>query len=590
MKKRRRFPVMKERHSLAFRDYLAAFQEPDEPFLFFYRVGKGGGVDRRGLTRGAFLSLAGKAAGVLRDAGQGKGCRILHCFGANDVHDLAFRLAGAMIGTVPVTVNWQDDPLDRLLYKCRQTEATMVVTGASFDPALREGLQARLPDIPFFDADGLGERRGISAAEYEADLGEEDTKIIIFTSGTTGNPKGAQLAYRSYRNNRAAFEQMLAIRPADRFAAVVVNPMHHTNSTAITDWALRRPGSHVHLIEKYSTGYWEILTGVAAEGYDRILAPTVSRHFDFLEELAAAERLLVPLDKLKEAMGRIDFLIGSAPVGPTTVGRLQRYAGRIPTVRFGSTETCLQVLGIPRTLDDGARLEVFERGWAHHVQGEPLSGYYIGRPHEPYTEVRIVRGVVRGGEGFMVDVPTGTPGYLITRGGNVMTGYVGNPEATREVFEDGWYLGLKDICFALENPRDGRLDYFWVSRDSSLLIRGGANYAYDQISAQLADFVVRRYGLPRESFQIAVVGLRVESEHEDSCCVTMELLGDEARRLQPVLEESFLREAKRGVSKGARPDILRFAEIPRNFKGALLVPQLKKDTIAYLTSLGRRLS
>jgi len=573
---------MKERYSSVWQDYLAAFQNPEEPFLFFYRLEKDGRISRRSLTRGAFLSLARKAAGVLAAAGRGKGCRILHCFGANDAHDLAFRLAGAMLGTVPVTVNWQDDPLDRLLYKYRQTNAAMVVMSPSFDSALREGLKAGLPGVPFFDTDALEGCEEIAAGLYEPDLGEEDAKIIIFTSGTTGSPKGAQLAYRSYRNNRAAFEQMLEIRPADRFAAVVVNPMHHTNSTAITDWALRRPGSHVHLIERYSTRYWEILTGVAGEGYDRILAPTVSRHFDFLEELAAADRLPVPLGRLKEAMSKIDFLIGSAPVGPTTVSRLQKYAGHIPTVRFGSTETCLQVLGIPRELDDKARLAIFERGWAHQVNGEPLSGYYIGRPHEPYTEVRIVRGVTRGGEGYLQEAPTGTPGYLITRGGNVMTAYEGNPEATREVFEDGWYLGLKDICFALENPRDDRLDYFWVSRDSSLLIRGGANYAYDQISAQLADFVVRRYGLPRESFHIAVVGLRITSEHEDSCCVTMELLGEEARRMRPLLEESFLKDAKTGVSKGARPDFLRFAEIPRNFKGALLVPELKRETLADL--------
>jgi hypothetical protein len=126
-----------------------------------------------------------------------------------------------------------------------------------------------------------------------------------------------------------------------------------------------------------------------------------------------------------------------------------------------------------------------------------------------------------------------------------------------------------------------------VSRDSSLLIRGGANYAYDQIGAQLADFVVRRYGLPQESFHIAVVGLRIMSEHEDSCCVTMELLGEEARRMRPLLEESFLKDAKTGVSKGARPDFLRFAEIPRNFKGALLVPELKRETLADLKIAGR---
>ena len=353
---------MNDRHSPAWLDYLAAFQNPDEPFLYDYRWGADGVIRRLARTRGEILSLARKAAGALRANGQGRGSRILHCFGANDFHDLAFRLAGVLVGTVPVTVNWQDDPLERLLYKYRQTGATMVVASRSFHAELLEGLKAELPGVPFYLADELDMSEEISDGQYAEDLAEDEIKIIIFTSGTTGNPKGAQLPFRSYANNRAAFEQMLEIRPFDRFAAVVVNPMHHTNSTAITDWAMRRPGSHIHLIERYSTKYWEILTNIAGEGYDRILAPTVSRHFDFLEELATSDRLPVPEKKLKEAMSRIDFLIGSAPVGPTTVKRLQKYAGRIPTVRFGSTETCLQVLGIPRDLDDGARLEIFERG------------------------------------------------------------------------------------------------------------------------------------------------------------------------------------------------------------------------------------
>jgi len=573
---------VKEKYSPAFRDYGPAFEKADELFLFYYRCENDNSISRITFTRGEFFSLARKAAGVLKANGCGKGHRILHCFGANDYNDLAFRVASALIGTVPITVNWQADPLEHMIYKFGNTGATMVVVSSSFNPELIEGLKSNLRDVPFFNTEGLGAQKEISADDYLDDIDTEFTKIIIFTSGTTGNPKGVLLTYSNYNTNRATLEQMFEINGSDKLAMLIVNPLHHANSTAITDWALRRPGSHIHLIKRYSTKYWAILKDVVTAGYDRVVAPTVSRHFDFLEELSTTDRLPVELEKLKEAMSKVDFLIGSAPVGPTTIERLQKYAGRTPTVRFGSTETCLQVIGIPRFLDEEARLEIFKKGWTHQVNGEQFSGYYIGRPHKPYTEVRIVKSIARGEEGYLEDVERGIPGYLITRGDNVMTGYVNNPGATEEVFDDGWYLGLKDICFALENNRDGKLDYFWMIRDASLLIRGGANYSCDQISVELRDFIVQHYKLSKESFSLAVVGLKIDSEHEDSCCVTLELVDEEAKAMRATLKDSFISKARVEVSKGARPDYLRFAKIPRNFKGAILVPELKSEYEVYL--------
>lgn len=97
------------------------------------------------------------------------------------------------------------------------------------------------------------------------------------------------------------------------------------------------------------------------KGYDRIVAPTVSRHFDFLETLSTSQKLDIDMKKLKIAMSKLDFIIGSAPVGPTTVERLLKYTGKIPTVRFGSTETCLQVMGIPRYLDEKKGLRFLKK-------------------------------------------------------------------------------------------------------------------------------------------------------------------------------------------------------------------------------------
>ncbi|KAL3903525.1 MAG: hypothetical protein SGPRY_011640, partial [Prymnesium sp.] len=227
--------------------------------------------------------------------------------------------------------------------------------------------------------------------------------------------------------------------------------------------------------------------------------------------------------ELKRALQGTHLLLGSAPVGPTTVANLQLHAGKLPVVRFGSTETCLQC--------------------------------------RPTAE--------------------GEPGLLITRGNNLMSGYVGDEEGSREAVVGGWYLKLGDVVFWLEGRGGGR-DLYWCTRESALLIRGGANYSYEQINAEIARFVSAEYGLASGEVEVGVVGLRVSSEHEDECCVTLELISEEARAKRALMEESFLATARRNVSKGARPDRVRFAALPRNFKGALQHPLLKEQWKAAL--------
>ena len=562
--------------STALAGYGAAFADPGEPFLTYHAILPDRSVRAARSTRGEVWSLARRAAHVLRRHGVGRGECFAHYFSGNRPSDLAFRLGATMVGAVPVTVNWQADTPERVAYKLELTESRLVVADGGVP-------QAALAGRRVFAAEALADEPELSDDAFCRDLDREATRIIIFTSGTTGQPKGVRLPYRSYATNRATFESFLRIGEGDRFAPLVVNPLHHTNSAAITDWALRRPGTRLHLVERYSTAFWAVLAEVASQGYDRVVVPMVSRHFDFLESLRQEGRLPVPLAELEAAMGRVDFLLGSAPVGPTTVRRLQEHAGRTPLVRFGSTETCLQVMGTPPDLSEEQRLAAFQRGWSHTWRGEPQSGYYVGRPHPPHTECRVVRSVTRGAAGYFADCAEGEPGRVITRGDNVMAGYVRDEAATREVLhEGGWYTGLGDVGFWLASEADGGADWYWMSRESALLIRGGANYAYDQINAELRDFVAQRYGLPDEAFDLAVVGLRLASEHEDACCVTLELKSDQAMAKRGELEATFLAEAPRHVSKGARPDRLRVAPVPRNFKGAILVPELKQQTRAAL--------
>lgn len=565
-------------------EYLTAFDDPYKSFIYYYSFDNNNEIIRKEFSRGEFLSLAKRAADVIHKTGLNNRDSFALCFGKNHYYDLVFRLASIMTGTVPVTINWQADTLERIFYKIELTQSKFVATHPSFNPEYLKSIKERFQDIEIFNSEILNEQPEIDETTVFHDLDPEDTRINIFTSGTTGQPKGVLLPYRAYEVNRATFEKFLGVSPIDKLTVLIVNPLHHANSTAITDWAMRRSDTHIHLIEKYSTNYWKILAEAVSKNYERIVAPVVSRHFDFLENLVNEKSLPIPMEDLKIAMKKIDFLIGSAPVGPSTINMLKDFTGCIPNVRFGSTETCLQVIGIPRHLSDECKFETFHRGWKHVIDGEPMPGYYIGRPHPPYTEAQIVQSLDRCHEHYMKQCSIGQPGYLVTRGRNVMTGYVNKPEETGNVFVDDWYTGLYDICFALQNSHDGELDYYWVGREQELMIRGGANYAYDQINCELTNFAVSHYNISKDSLDIAVVGLKVDSDHEDACCVTIEICND-CNNKAIEIQKTFKSEALKHVSKGAKPDYVHFAKIPRNFKGAIQIKELTAEFKKYIQTV-----
>ncbi|MBI2979464.1 MAG: acyl--CoA ligase, partial [Chloroflexi bacterium] len=398
--------------------------------------------------------------------------------------------------------------------------------------------------------------------------------------------KGVSLSHRSYLATRLTFEQYFDMSESTQLDLLLVNPMHHANSSALTDLGLRREGAVIHLLERYTTAYWKILVEVARQKRELLVTSLVSRHIDFLESLATQSfggRTPIEVAEIKDALAKTDILIGSAPVGPTTVGRILKFSGRPPLVRFGATETCLQMMATSRTWPQDELMKAFEAGWSHCHKGEETSGYYIGREHFPFTRVKVVKAIEPGSSDYFRPCEIGEPGYLVTQGPNLMSGYIGDAQATREVFREGWYTGLRDIVFTLKNRKDGQLDYYWLSRDSALLIRGGANYAYDQIAAELSRVLQEDFQLQSDQFSLAVIGLRLESEHEDSCCVTIEL-NREAADIESQLQVDFIDAAARKVSKGARPDYVRFGRIPLNFKGAVLYPQLKQEFLDWFKS------
>ena len=113
-------------------------------------------------------------------------------------------------------------------------------------------------------------------------------------------------------------------------------------------------------------------------------------------------------------------------------------------------------MGTPTTLSEAERLQAFQAGWEHALNGQAQVGYYIGRPHPGHTECRVVHSVDKHSAKYLSDCADGEPGQLITRGANLMSGYVGNEAATaKALVEDGWYTNLGDVVFRLKSATDG---------------------------------------------------------------------------------------------------------------------------------------
>lgn len=555
----------------------------NEPFLYYYLFDEEKHIEAKSFTRKDFLTLIMKAAWLIKRTGAKKNQKILHCFSRNDYVDCVFRHASTLTGTVPVTVNWQADTPEKVLFKFKNSQAAVVLVGEGCNSDYIEAIKQHSPVAKFIYSDELNSAEQLCESEFADDLSSESIRVIVYTSGTTGEPKGVQQSYNNYITNYKELLELFGIQESENIAAIIVNPLHHTNASAFIDTFFRKPNTHIHIMSKYSTQYWKIICNITEiEKGKKIIAPVVAKHFEFLSHLAETGSLPIEIDMLKKSMSEIDFAYGSAPAGPNAIKTMQEYAGKIPCVRYGSTETTLHVIGIPYFLDQKTRLDNFQAGWNHEENGDKSPGYYIGRAAEPYAEVKIVKSVDRNNENYLKEVGPGHAGYVITRGGNVMPGYVDNPEGTAKVFDKDWYLNLGDIAFYLLNPKDNAREIYWMNRDVGLMIKGGANYSCDQISNELSNFIVNRYSLSHSSFFLAAIGLKIVSESEDSCCVTIELISDEAIKQKKNIEKSFKLSASNYVSKGARPDFFRFGKVPRNFKGAILYNELKKDFMEFL--------
>ncbi|GAA4549079.1 hypothetical protein GCM10023175_36540 [Pseudonocardia xishanensis] len=257
---------------------------------------------------------------------------------------------------------------------------------------------------------------------------EDDTAVILYTSGTTGQPKGAELTHHNLASNAATTsETLIEIGPDDVIMGCL--PLFHVFGLTCGLNAAVRAGATLTLIPRFDPA--KALTVVARDEV------TV---FEGVPTMYAA--MLHSPDAKNADMSSLRTCITGGSAMPVEILRT-----------FESTFGC----------------EVFE-GYGLSETAPVASFNQPGHERKPGTIGFPVRGcemrvVNDDGE----DVPDGEPGEIAIRGENVMKGYWNRPDATAEAIPDGWFR-TGDIA-----TRDADGYYTIVDRKKDLIIRGGYN-------------------------------------------------------------------------------------------------------------------
>jgi long-chain acyl-CoA synthetase len=502
---------------------------------------------------GAHFRAAGQLGRVLHDRfGVRKGDRLVIAMRNLPEWSLAF-WAGVSIGAVVTPLNaWGLG--DELAYGITDSGARVAIVDA-------DRLERLAPFVADLALDGLISVRSdtdhgtgaipldhlIGPRDRYADLPDDpmpdpglhtdDPATILYTSGTTGRPKGALGTHRNvltnvisiaFNNARATIRRGDSLPAPDPDAPQRVNllpvPLFHVTGTNSMLIPTVMAGAKLVLMHKWHPE--RFLELVEAE---RVNSTTgvPAMVWQVLESPDFARRDLSSLDS---------YGYGGAAIAPElTLKFAELFPWFKPGQGYGATETSSVSIG--NSAED-----------------------YLRRPDSVGLAVPVCDVKVVGTDGQ--ELPRGEAGELWIRGPNVVVGYWNKPEATAETFTDGWYH-TGDIC---------RIDeegfVYLLDRAKDMLIRGGENV----YCVEIEDVLVAH----PQVMDAAVVGL----PHR--------ILGEEVGalvQLRPgadVTEEELIAYAARLLAPFKVPvriDVRR-EEFPRNASGKTLKPVLRAELVA----------
>ena len=412
-------------------DHYAATQ-PDAPFLIAPEPEctlTYAGLRHACSSLGAWLAAAGVAPGSTVSFMLPNGV------GAGTVF-IGAMYAGYVVS--PINLLAQDAQLE---YTLVHSDTAIVFTSEEHRgrlEAIRRGTGATFA-THVVDVDGL--RLPPSGAPPAIDRSPHDPAMLMYTSGTTGRPKGALLSHANMLAAGAAVSASLELAAADRVLSSL--PLYHINGQCISTVAPLVSGGSIVMPHRFSvTQWWPLVARYTPTWLNMV--PTIIAYLLNGPALTAEQAA---------ACRRIRFgRSASAPLPPEQHRAFETRFGISVIEAMGLTECASVAFSNP--LDKSAR--------RYGSPGLPLG-----------VEARVVD---KAGSALAAEAR----GEIELRGPNVMLGYYKSPEATQAAVRgDGW-LATGDLGY-----RDADGYYFITGRLKELIIKGGENIAPREIDEAL---------------------------------------------------------------------------------------------------------
>ncbi|HEX2205891.1 MAG TPA: acyl-CoA synthetase [Longimicrobium sp.] len=413
---------------------------------------------------------------------------------------------------VPLAVS---HPPAELEYVVRDADAEIVVAHPEFADVLRPVAERNGRRFLLTD-----ELRSAEPATLPA-VTEERRAMIVYTSGTTGRPKGVVSTHANLRAQITTLVDAWGWTADDR--TLLVLPLHHVhgivNVLACALWS----GAACEVLPRFDAdAAWEAVESGRLTLF--MAVPTVYRRLIAAYDEADAERQ----KRMAEGCRRMRLMVsGSAALPVQTLERWREISGHTLLERYGMTEIGMAL--------------------SNPLHGERRPGS-VGVPL-PGVEARLVDD--EGGE-----VEPGTPGEVEIRGPSVFLEYWRRPEATAEAFRDGWFR-TGDVGVV----EDG----YWrlLGRRSVDIIKTGGY----KVSALEIEEVLREHPAIAEC---AVVGVD-DPDWGERVCVAVEC-GADAPELDAL--QAWARE--RLAPYKLPREIRRVDALPRNAMGKVVKPEVAK--------------
>ena len=349
-------------------------------------------------------------------------------------------------------------------------------------------------------------------------LEPNETAVVMYTSGTTGKPKGVQLSHRNIYETAEIWSESMKMTNNDRM--YICTPLFHC------------AGSHVFAVPTMYRGGSIIID--EAFSPDRTLENLVETKATIFFGVPAMYTILLNKPELKNYNfeNLRMFVYGAAPMPYELVKRLKDTFPKVKVQNcYGQTENSPAASSLT---DQDALTKIGS-------VGKPL----------PRTEIKLV-------DSLGDEVPLGDVGEICVKGPQVMKGYLRNPEETSRTIQNGWlYSG--DL---------GRFDeegfLYIVDRKKDMIIRGGENIYPIEIEEVL-------YRIP-QVLEAAVVGIPHEVYGEVPKAYVV-VKGEQTLTVEEVLTYCQTQLAKYKIPMGVEF----LDELPRNASGKVLKHTLRPE-------------